>query len=104
MRLIQSAITIHQSDPINPESNCTQSDCIEIYVDKTKVSKEDYEDKFKTVLRNGIGKMVFVILISLPQKALIGEIAVKSNAVKCNCPITEVLRQPHLRDGSSSMP
>ena len=50
MRLIQSAITIHQSDPINPESNCTLcSDCIEIYVDKTKVSKEDYEDKCKTV-------------------------------------------------------
>ena len=70
MRLIQSAITIHQSDPINPESNCTLcSDCIEIYVDKTKASKEDYEDEFKTVLRNGIGNMIFVISISLPQKA-----------------------------------
>ena len=91
MRLIQSAITIHQSDP-------------EIYLDKTKVSKEDYEDKCKTVLRNRIGNMIFVILISLRQKGLIGEIAVKSNAVKCNCPITEVLRLPHLRDGSSSMP
>ena len=70
MRLIQSAITIHQSDPINPESHCTLcSDCIEIYVDKTKASKEDYEDEFKTVLRNGIGNMIFVISISLPQKA-----------------------------------
>ena len=70
MRLIQSAITIHQSDPINPESHCTLcSDCIEIYVDKTNVSKEDYEDKCKTVLRNGIGNMIFVILISLRREA-----------------------------------